>query len=134
MTTTRRFGPPPSDADLHALADGALAALPAAFRRLVQGVAILIEEFPAEDVIESMGLESGYDLLGLYQGVSLDQKSVTGVAHDVDRILLYRAPILLAWAEGEDALEDLVRNTLIHEIGHHFGLSDDDMARLEGAV
>jgi predicted Zn-dependent protease with MMP-like domain len=128
---TRHFGPPPSDADLHAMAEGALAALPAAFRRLVKGVAILIEEFPADDVIESMGLETGYDLLGLYQGVSLDRKSVTGVTHDVDRILLYRAHILRAWAEGGDALEDLVRNTLIHEIGHHFGLSDDDMARLE---
>lgn len=129
--TTRRFGPPPSEADLHAMADEAFATIPARLRDLVRGVAILIEEFPDDDTLEAMGLDSPYDLLGLYQGISLDQKSVTGVAHDVDRVFLYRAPLLLAWAESGDALEDLVRNTLIHEIGHHFGFSDDDMARLE---
>ncbi len=126
-----RFGPPPSAADLQAIADEAFATIPEPLRRRVRGVAILIDEFPDDETLEDLGLESPYDLLGLYQGVSLDQKSVTAPVHDIDRIFLYRAPLLLYWMESGEGLEDVVRNTLIHEIGHHFGLSDEDMARLE---
>ncbi len=129
--TVPRLGRAPSAADLHAIAERAFATIPAGLRARVQGVAILIEDFPDDDVLDEMGLESPYDLLGLYQGVPFGDKGVGLVAHDVDRILLYRCPLLLHWIETDDTLDDIVRNTLIHEIGHHFGLSDDDMDRLE---
>ena len=122
---------PPSAADIEAMARVALAEIPASLRAQAADVAILVTEFPDEETERAMGLETPFDLLGLYQGVSLDHKSVAGVADDLDRIFLYRRPLLDYWCETGVALEDLVRNTLIHEIGHHFGLSDDDMARLE---
>ena len=78
-----------------------------------------------------MGIDDAFNLLGLYQGVAMDEQSVLAVREDLDRIYLYRRPLLDAWADGEDSLEDLIANTLIHEIGHHFGLSDEDMERLE---
>ncbi len=127
-----RFGPPPGIADIEAMARAALAEIPAPLRARVADVAILVTEFPDEETERAMGLETPFDLLGLYQGVSLDRKGVGDVAEDVDRIFLYRRPLLDYWCETGVDLEDLVRNTLIHEIGHHFGLSDDDMARLEG--
>jgi len=126
-----RFGPPPSLADIEAMARAALAEIPEPLRARAAGVAILVAEFPDAETERAMGLESPFDLLGLYQGVSLDRKGVHDVADDVDRIFLYRRPLLDYWCESGVDLEDLVRNTLIHEIGHHFGLSDEDMARLE---
>ncbi len=127
-----RFGPPPSINDIEAMARAALAEIPAPLRARAADVVILVTEFPDEETERAMGLETPFDLLGLYQGVSLDRKGVGDVAEDLDRIFLYRRPLLDYWCETGVALEDLVRNTLIHEIGHHFGLSDDDMARLEG--
>ncbi|MFP6743554.1 MAG: metallopeptidase family protein [Alphaproteobacteria bacterium] len=94
-------------------------------------MAILVEEFPDEETRAKMGLESPFDLLGLYHGVSLDQKSFGDAPEDVDRIFLYRRPLLDLWCEGGDSLEVIVHNTIVHEIGHHFGFSDDDMERLE---
>jgi len=126
-----RFGPPPGINDIEAMARAALAEIPAPLRARAADVAILVTEFPDEETERAMGLETPFDLLGLYQGVSLDRKGVGDVADDLDRIFLYRRPLLDYWCETGVALEDLVRNTLIHEIGHHFGLSDDDMARLE---
>ena len=113
------------------MASRALADIPESLRRHLGGVAILVEEFPDAETEAEMGLDSPFELLGLYSGVSLDQKSVGDAPEDVDRILLYRRPLLDFWCEGGDSLEDIVRNTMIHEIGHHFGFSDDDMARLE---
>ncbi|HXM69785.1 MAG TPA: metallopeptidase family protein [Thermoanaerobaculia bacterium] len=123
---------PPGLDDLAAIGRRALATVPAELARFVQNVVIRVEEFPDEEVEEAMDLESPFDLLGLYRGVSLNRKSVSGQAHDVDMIFLYRRPILDYWSETGEDLFQLVRHVLIHEIGHHFGLSDEDMERLEG--
>ena len=128
---TRRFGPAPDAEDIAAIAEVALASVPAALRRHVRGIAILVEEFPEEEVLDEMEIDDAFGLLGLYQGIALDRQSLHDIPSDLNRIYLYRRPLLDAWAAGEDTLEDLIANTLIHEIGHHFGLSDDDMERLE---
>ena len=125
------FGEPPSAADIHAIAKAALDGIPSGLRRHLRDVVILIEEFPDAEIEAEMGLESPFDLLGLYHGVSLDQKSVGDAPEDVDRIFLYRRPLLDYWCETGEDFEAIIRNTLIHEVGHHFGFSDDDMERLE---
>jgi len=125
------FDNAPSAVEIQALATKALDGIPENLRRHLGGVAILVEEFPDEEIRAEMGLESPFDLLGLYHGVSLNQKSVGAAPEDVDRIFLYRRPLLDLWCEGGDSLEDIVHNTIVHEIGHHFGFSDDDMERLE---
>ncbi len=127
----REAGAAPTAADIEALARDALEDIPADLRRRVQGIAILVEEFPDAETERAMGLKSPFELLGLYHGVSLDQKSVIDAPEDVDRVFLYRRPLLDYWCETGETLEAIVRNTLVHEIGHHFGLSDDDMEALE---
>jgi predicted Zn-dependent protease with MMP-like domain len=122
---------PPSLAELEALARRAFDALPGKFRRHVRDVVIRVEEFPDEDTEHAMELESPFDLLGLYRGVSLAAKSVADSPQDLDMIFLYRRPILDYWCETGEDLAHVVRHVLIHEIGHHFGLSDDDMERIE---
>ncbi|MBC6438977.1 MAG: metallopeptidase family protein [Rhodospirillales bacterium] len=128
---TRMFGAPPSAAEFAVIAEQAIAQIPDGLRRHVKGIAILIEDFPEAEVMEEMEIDDWFGLLGLYQGISLDQASVSNAPEDLNRIYLYRRPLLDAWAAGDDSLEDLIANTIIHEIGHHFGLSDDDMDRLE---
>ena len=125
------IGAPPSATEIEDMARAALAEIPEELGRHVRGVAILVEEFPDADTEQAMDLESPFDLLGLYQGVSLDRKSVSDAPDDLDRIFLYRRPLLDYWCETGESLEAIVRNTLIHEIGHHFGFSDHDMERLE---
>ena len=95
---------------------------------------IRVDEFPDAETEAEMELESPYDILGLYRGVSLDRQSVSDVPHDIDMIFLYRAPILDYWCETGEDLTHIVRHVLIHEIGHHFGFSDDDMERIEEAL
>jgi len=119
---------------VEALARDALATLPAILRDQVEGVVIRVEDFPDEATCAEMDLESPWDLLGLYQGVALPDKSVTHVPQDLDMIFLYRAPILDTWCETGEDLPHLIRHVLIHEIGHHFGLSDDDMEAIEAQV
>ena len=126
-----RFSTPPGLDDLVEMAEHALAAIPAPLRDLVRGTAILVEDTPDDETLREMGIESPWELTGLYQGIPLTEKSVGHVPSEPDRILLFREPILLEWIETEEDLYRLVRNVLIHEIGHHFGLSDDDIARLE---
>ena len=125
---------PPSAADIETMADREYRRIPAFLRAQVDAVVVRVDEFPSDEVREDMALESPFDLLGLYQGVSLDRSGVGDVRHDVDMIFLYRRPLLDYWIETGDALEDIVRHVLIHEIGHHFGLSDDDMERIEAAM
>jgi len=122
---------PPSLADMEAMAATAFAAIPIELRRHVDGVAIRVVDFPDRETEREMGLQSPFDLLGLYRGISLDQKSVAWTPTDVDMIFLYRRPILDYWVATGEPLINIVRHVLIHEIGHHFGLSDADMERIE---
>ncbi|NOG70317.1 metallopeptidase family protein [Roseicella sp. DB1501] len=127
-----RHGTPPSLEDILDMAETALAAIPAALRAQVRDTAIVVEEAPDDETLTEMGIDNPWDLTGLYRGVPLTQKSVLDVPQSPDTILLYREPILLEWIETGEDLFRLVRNVLLHEIGHHFGLSDADIARLEG--
>jgi len=121
----------PSLADLEQVAALALDRVPEELRRFVQDVVIRVEEFPDEETADEMELESPFDLLGLYRGVSLPLQSVLDVRTSPDMIFLYRRPLLDYWCETGETLEAVVRHVLIHEIGHHFGFSDDDMDRIE---
>lgn len=118
--------------DFEAMAAEAYATLPADFRTMTGEIEIRVADFPDEDVVREMELESDFDILGLFYG--------TGLAHDAaipetgrlpNRVWLYRRPILDYWAEHEETLGDIVSHVLVHEIGHHFGLSDDDMYGIE---
>lgn len=122
---------PPNLADIQAIAVKALASIPEELRRFARDVVVRVEEFPDEDTLDELGLENPFDLLGLYRGVALSRKSVFHTPHNVDMVFLYRRPILDYWCESGEDLTDVVRHVLIHEIGHHFGFSDDDMERIE---
>ena len=124
-------GQAPSLADIEALARHALDALPRRFKRQLGPVAIRVEDFPDADTEAAMALDSPFDLLGLYRGVALPQRSISEPQPATDMIFLYRRPILDYWCDGGEDLFDVVRHVLIHEIGHHFGFSDTDMARIE---
>ena len=121
----------PSLDDFDATARAELKTLPKELGRHVAYVVIRIADFPDPDIEREMELQSPYDLLGLYQGVSLDRKSVSFADQDVDMIFLYRRPILEYCADTGEDFRHVVRHVLIHEIGHHFGLSDADMDRIE---
>ncbi|MGE0660081.1 MAG: metallopeptidase family protein [Reyranellaceae bacterium] len=125
------YSTPPSLSDCEDIARKAYADLPEQFRRFVGDVVIRVVDFPDEETEREMGLESPFDLLGLYRGVELGSKSVAWTPSDVDMIFLYRRPLLDYWCDTGEDFEHLIRHVLIHEIGHHFGLSDDDMEALE---
>jgi predicted Zn-dependent protease with MMP-like domain len=131
---SERSGISPSAGDIDAMARAALGGLPERFRRLVADVVLRVDEFPSDEICDDMGLESAFDLMGLYQGVSLDQKSVMDAAQNPDMIFLYRRPLLDHWCETGEPLDHLVRHVLVHEIGHHFGLSDADMEAIENST
>ena len=113
------------------LATDALDALPTPLRAHTKSLSIRVEEAPDAETLAALGLESEWELTGLYQGTPLGQKDAGGTPTLPDTVLLYRQPILLEWIETDVTLAQLVRNVLIHEIGHHFGFSDDDIDRLE---
>ena len=121
----------PSLAELEALAIAAFRRLPARFRALCEDLVIQVDDFPSEEVLDRMQAQTDYDLLGLFHGVGLPFRSDSTTGQMPNMIWLYRRPILDYWAEHEEALGHIVRHVLIHEIGHHFGLSDDDMAEIE---
>ena len=121
----------PSLAEIEDLARLALARIPDTLRRQLIDVVIQVVDFPDDETMRQMDLRSPYDLLGMYHGINLQQKSIALVPDDLDMIFLYRRPLLDYWIESGENLSDLVRHVLIHEIGHHFGFSDDDMERLE---
>ena len=126
-----RFSHPPSLDDLEAIGREALKTIPKPLARYVREVVIRVDEFPDEETEKAMGLESPFDLLGLYRGVSLNRRSVSDSARNVDMVFLYRRPILDYWSESGEDLVDIVRHVLVHEIGHHFGFSDEDMERIQ---
>lgn len=122
---------PPSLAEFEDIAERAFATVPAELRRHVGAVVIQVEDFPDEETETEMELETPFDLLGLYRGVALTHKSVGDLGDDIDMIFLYRRPLLDYWCDSGEDLVQVVRHVLIHEIGHHFGFSDEDMERLE---
>jgi len=125
----------PSLDDIEALAHRAYDALAPEFRRLCDGVVIHVVDFPDEETLQEMDAETEFDLLGLFRGRGLAQAEAalpTGALPNM--VWLYRRPLLDYWCEGEDTLEEVVTHVLVHEIGHHFGLSDDDMASIERQV
>jgi predicted Zn-dependent protease with MMP-like domain len=125
----------PSLDDFAALARAAFAALPGKFRRLAEDVVLRIDDFPDDEVLDELGLENPFDLTGLYQGVDLARRSVLDPSPAPARVFLYRRPILDEWAErGDVTLGELVAHVLTHEIGHHFGLSDDDIEAIEAGA
>jgi predicted Zn-dependent protease with MMP-like domain len=124
----------PSLAELEVLAGEVFARLPAKFRDLCEGLVIRVDDFTTDEVLDDMELESEFDLLGLFQGVGLPFRSESAPIQMPNMIWLYRRPILDYWAEHEETLGAIVAHVLVHEIGHHFGLSDDDMAAIEQAA
>ncbi len=124
----------PSLADIEEIARDAFEALPKQFRDLCEGLIIHVDDFPSEDILAAMNAESEFDLLGLFQGVGLPFRSGDEIAPMPNMIWLYRRPILDYWAENDETLGHIVTHVLVHEIGHHFGLSDDDMEAIEASV
>lgn len=131
----RRFTTAPTTEEIVALADDALAwaaaRLPRHLAGILDGVHILVEEMPDEETLSDLGLESPWDLTGLWRGVAMTERSVSHPSGEPPTILLYRLPILAEWIETEAALPALVRNVLIHEIAHQVGFSDEEIDRLE---
>ncbi|HVY00308.1 MAG TPA: metallopeptidase family protein [Pseudorhodoplanes sp.] len=116
------------------MARAAFERLPRQFRDLCDGVVIRVDDFPTEDVLKELGAESEFDLLGLFQGVGLPFQSESAPTHFPNMVWLYRRPILDYWAEHDETLGAIVTHVLVHEIGHHFGLSDEDMEAIEAAA
>ncbi|WP_315757120.1 metallopeptidase family protein [Bradyrhizobium sp. SZCCHNRI2007] len=124
----------PSLADMEVMTHEMFERLPEHFRRLCEGVIIRVDDFPTEEVLDEMQAESEFDLLGLFQGTGLPFRSNDDLPRLPNMIWLYRRPILDYWAEHDESLGHIVRHVLIHEIGHHFGMSDDDMEAIEASV
>ena len=123
----------PDAAEIAEIAEQVFTTIPAELRAFVKGIAFHVEEFADDDILDEMEIDDAYDLLGLYQGVSLAHDSVSSIHTDVNRVFLFREPILDYAYETGEPLDWVIRHVLIHEIGHHFGLSDEDMERIENA-
>jgi predicted Zn-dependent protease with MMP-like domain len=124
----------PSLAELEVLAGEVFRRLPKRFRDLAAEVVIRVDDFPTDDVLDEMGTQTEFDLLGLFQGVGLPFRSESAAVQMPNMIWLYRRPILDYWADHDETLGAIVKHVLVHEIGHHFGLSDADMAAIEEAA
>jgi len=132
---TRSFGPAPSADEIEALARAALERLPPQFAAHLGELVLTVEEFADPALLEQMGIEDPFELTGVYEGLPLHEKSIDHSGQVPDRIRLFRQPILDEWIErGDEALENLVAHVLVHEVGHHFGLSDETMHALEDAA
>lgn len=122
----------PNLSEIEALADDAFASLPEKFRGLCEGVVFRVEDFPDDETLDEMKCETEFDLLGLFRGRGLiEGEHLAETGAQPNMVWLYRRPILDFWAESEDTLGDIVTHVLVHEIGHHFGLSDADMEEIE---
>ena len=137
MSTTRldwQTAVPPSLADFEAIANDAWDKLPHEFREVATDLVIRVEDFASDDVLNELGIEDPFELTGLYQGLSLDKQSVSDAPREPDMVFLYRRPILDEWAGSDEELGHLIAHVLIHEIGHHFGFSDDDMDAINSGL
>lgn len=127
-------GHPPSLDEVAALAEAAFARLPEPFRRMTGEVLFRVDDFPPDEVLRELGIDDPFELTGLYQGVDLARRSVLDPAPQPSMVFLYRRPLLDEWAErGDVLLEDLIAHVLVHEIAHHFGLSDEAIALIEAS-
>ena len=127
-----RFGTAPSAEEMEEIARAAMNGLPEPFAQHLGAVVLQVEEFADDDTLKEMGIEDPFELTGIYEGLPISERSVEHSGTMPDRVRLFRRPILDEWAErGNERLDHLVRHVLIHEIGHHFGFSDDDMHALE---
>ncbi len=124
----------PSLEEIEVMAEEAFRRLPEKFRALCEGLVIRVEDFPTDEVLDALGAETEYDLLGLFQGVGLPFRSESASGQMPNMIWLYRRPIIDYWAENDESFGAIVTHVLVHEIGHHFGMSDDDMMTLEASV
>lgn len=132
---TRQIGFPPSISEMEAAARASLERIPAAFAEHLGEVVIQVQDFAEDDLLFEMGIKNPFELTGVYEGLPLTERSIEHSGTMPDRIRLFRVPILLEWCErGDETFEHLVSHVLVHEIGHHFGLSDADMHALEDQV
>jgi predicted Zn-dependent protease with MMP-like domain len=130
----QELGPPPTAAAIEAHSRAVIARLPAEFRAHLGDVVLIVEDLANDETLASLDIEHPLDLTGVYVGRPVGEKSAWDAPSPPDRIHLYRQAILAEWCETEVRLDDLIAHVTIHEIGHHFGLSDDDMHALEDAV
>ncbi|MEA3015545.1 MAG: hypothetical protein QOI38_267 [Sphingomonadales bacterium] len=121
----------PDAAEIERLADAAIARMPEAFRRHLDGVVLRVDDFAEDEVLDQLGLEDPFDLTGLYTGRPIGERSSMHSGELPAMIHLYRRPLLDEWAETNVALEDLIVHVIVHEVGHHFGFSDADMHAIE---
>ena len=124
----------PSLIEFEVIATEAFRGLPAHFRARCEGLIIRVEDYATDEVLDAMEIPNELDLMGLFQGVGLPFQSDSAPAQMPNMVWLYRVPILLYWAEHEESLGHIITHVLVHEIGHHFGLSDDDMYGIEKAA
>ena len=122
---------PPSLDDLELMAREGLATLPEQLRAFTTELVIHVADFPEQDVMEEMELDSPFDILGLYQGIVMDEQTIESSGTLPNMVFIYRRPVLEYWCETSEDLRYVVRHVLIHEIGHHFGFSDEEMEALE---
>jgi predicted Zn-dependent protease with MMP-like domain len=134
MTARASFARPPSPEEIEAIAEEALASIPEPFLKHLKNVAVRVEEFADEATLRELQIDNPFDLTGLYHGVPLIHQSVSDVRAMPEMIYLYRQPILAEWCETDEELTRLVRHVLIHEIGHHFGYSDEELEAIEAAA
>ena len=128
---TRTFGPPPSLADFEAIALSALESLPAEFAPHIRDIVLQVEEFADAETLSTMEIDDPFELTGIFEGVGMPEQSIEASGQMPNRVRLFRQPILDEWiADGHD-LEQLIAHVVVHEIGHHFGLSDSDIHALE---
>ena len=131
----RTFDIAPSLDEIESLARAALARLPAAFARHLSELVLQVEDFADAETLAALGIEDPFELTGIYEGIALGEKSIDHSGAMPDRIRLFRSAILDEWIErGDETLEHLVAHVVVHEVGHHFGLSDEDMHALEDAA
>jgi predicted Zn-dependent protease with MMP-like domain len=124
----------PTAAEIERLAEAAIARMPAAFRRHLDGVVLRIDDWPAEEVLDQLGVEDSLDLTGLYTGRPIGEQSSLVSGELPAMIHLYRLPLLHEWAETGVGLGELVAHVIVHEVGHHFGFSDADMHAIEDSA